>query len=140
MKRILLLLLLLPTAVWSQQSQVRIKVGGKDKQPRVDTLVRVETLTVYKTDTLNFYRTDTVSMDYPYPYLSNTDTVRRRTYVPIPIPIPLHRSSDKDCPPPVVFKPETPPGTSVTPEPSTFLLVGSGLAGLLWRRRRKPPQ
>ena len=31
----------------------------------------------------------------------------------------------------------TPPPTSVVPEPSTFLLVGSGLMGLVWKLRKR---
>ena len=81
---------------------------------RVDTVRVVET--VYRTDTL--FRTDTV----------RDSCSRGAMPIPFPIPIPIDHGSSAAIP------------TSVTPEPQTLFLVGTGLSGLIavsYFRRRK---
>jgi hypothetical protein len=91
------------------------------------TMVRVDTVRIMQT----IVHTDTVF---------RVDTLRdscSRAAFPIPIPIPL--SIDNGHGPPATLDP-APITTSVTPEPETLVLVGSGLATVLsigrFRRRK----
>ena len=111
-------------------SSVRIPLK-KEKQSASKVITIHDTVTMVRVDTVRLVqtvvRTDTVF---------RTDTLRdscSRAAFPIPIPVPI----------PLDHRHETPaavPQVSVTPEPETFALVGTGLAGLVglsYYRRRK---
>jgi hypothetical protein len=107
-----------PLVVQAQAtSSVRIPI--KKEKPRPAPVVLHDTVTILRVDTVLVVRVDT---------LFRTDTLRdscSRAIVPIPIPIPLPGDRGHTA----VTEAAT-QSVTVTPEPATFLLVGSGLAGL----------
>lgn len=114
----------MPLSLGAQQIRIPIR---KEKPPRVDSVrvdtvwkTRVETLTVYreKDDLRQFFVHDTTR-----------DTVTHHALIPLPIPIPLR----SDC---IATAVQNLP-TSTTPEPATVVLVGSGMIGLWWKRRKR---
>ena len=103
----------------------------KERVPTAKVITIHDTVTMFRVDTVRvvqtLVRTDTVF---------RTDTLRdscSRAAFPIPIPVPI----------PIDHRHETPAvvtQVSVTPEPETFALVGTGLAGLIgvsYYKRRK---
>ena len=104
------------------RSSVVIPIG-KEKAPPVKIVTIHDTVTMVRVDTIRVVqtvlRTDTL-------FRFRTDTLRdscSRGLIPLPLPIPIGSSEP-------VF-PTVTGEVSVAPEPETFMLVGTGLAGLL---------
>lgn len=130
-------LLLLPVISIGAQEQKHIPVVKEKTHSRDSLKVVHDTVKLVKVETVTVYRTvvtERMAFDSFFVHDSVRDTVRSRTYIPIPIPIPLRREKEIDCDSPT---PPLTPSTTTTPEPATVLLLGSGMAGLLWRKRRR---
>ena len=132
------------TAHAQAASQQRIPLK---KEPVKKEVQRVDTVWVH--DTVTITRVDTVRLGAalfdatPLPpridtlTLTRVDTTKncRDLFLPIPIPIPFGRSHNDPGPSPL--NPAS-PSFSVTPEPSTIVMVGAGLVAVgLFARRKK---
>jgi len=120
----------------TSQRRIPVTKGARPKLARVDTVTIIvhDTVVVHHTDTLSVFP----AAAFPVAAVAPPDTTTKACsdrYFPIPIPIPLPRghsgSAGGDVPGGSISQ------TTTTPEPATWLLMGTGLAATFAARRVK---
>jgi hypothetical protein len=102
----------------------------KEKAPAAKVITVHDTVTMVRVDTVRIVQT-VVHIDTVF----KVDTLRdscSRAFIPIPIPLPIDHHGHNQ---PATLDPT--PVATVTPEPETFVLVGSGLAAVIGVSRFK---